>query len=246
MYDHAVTVLRLFKAGWFLDPQLAESTFVLGSLRARRVGPYRQAFLVPQEATAFAQPLLPYSLHIAELTTLQDGPGPIAKIWNLLEAYRSNGSDHASVDIALENFNRFFGLQLSGVQRVMYLFTALDAMLGGMSAREIGNVRLKASFQARVQAAFDAAGAALQPFDPGEVARWLDSAGRAQCHRAWSPGLDLSGGAGRTNAAPPHNPRAGPTVPGVLGPLCYRRRGHRATPAAAASVPAHGGLQQSA
>jgi hypothetical protein len=149
----AVLVLRLFKPGWFLEPEFAEVCFAVAEgfwQISRRPGPYRQSFLTGVEAL----PLAPYHLSLADLTTPPDAAGPIAETWELLMAFRAR-SGNASVEIALENFNRSYGFQLTPVDRLANLFVALDAMLGGMSAKRLGNVRLRRnSYRNRVQAAW--------------------------------------------------------------------------------------------
>lgn len=168
----AVLVLRLFKPGWFLDPEFAEVCFAVaerGWQLRRKPGPYRQVFLTGVEEL----PLAPYHLSLADLTTPPDAAGPIAEIWDLLMAFRSR-SGNASVEIALDNFNRSHGFQLTPVDRLANLFVALDAMLGGMSAKRLGNVRLRRnSYRNRVQAALS-----LSPqagVDAADEAAWLSA-----------------------------------------------------------------------
>ena len=75
---------------------------------------------------------------------------------------------------ALENFDRSFGYQLTGTQCAANLFMALDAMLGGMSARRIGRVALRQRFfQRRVQAALSATD--YQELDIVGESKWLNS-----------------------------------------------------------------------
>jgi hypothetical protein len=172
---NAVSALRLYKPGWFLEPELAERTFTVTDviMRTRRLpGPYRQVFLDDRSPL----PSAGYSLRIAELGPRPDEPGPITRVWELLEAYHQTGGN-SSAEIALENFNRSFGYQLSSVQRAANLFTALDAMFGGMSARRIGRVPLRRnSFGRRVRAALGALDAARYGgLDPDAAAAWLDS-----------------------------------------------------------------------
>lgn len=168
----AVLVLRLFKPGWFLDPEFAEVCFAVaerGWQLRRKPGPYRQVFLTGVEEL----PLAPYRLCLADLTTPPDEAGPIFEIRELLMAFRAR-SGNASVEIALDNFNRSYGFQLTPVDRLANLFVALDAMLGGMSAKRLGNVRLRRnSYRNRVQAALS-----LSPqagIDAAGEAAWLNA-----------------------------------------------------------------------
>lgn len=167
----AVLVLRLFKPGWFLDPEFAEVSFAVvegGSKLLRKPGPYRQVILPGVEAL----PLAPYRLSLADLTTPPDAAGPIAEIWDLLMAFRAR-SGNASIEM-LENFNRSYGFQLTPVDRLANLFVALDAMLGGMSAKRLGNLRLRRnSYRNRVQAALSLF--SQEGIDAASEAAWLNA-----------------------------------------------------------------------
>jgi hypothetical protein len=171
----AVLALRLLKAGWFLDPELSERVFACGIFNHRLAGPYRQVFLegVPDDAPPG------YDLCISELALEKGQAAPATNVWQLIRRHRREGA-HASADIAIENFHRSYGYQLSGVGRVSFLFTALDAMLGGMSARRIGEVEMKSRFRDRVVAALRALAetGAGGEVEPNAEASWLDSQGR--------------------------------------------------------------------
>jgi hypothetical protein len=171
----AVLALRLLKAGWFLDPELSERVFTGGLFYQRLAGPYRQAFLggPPDELPSG------YDLRIDELAVERGQDTPVTKMSKLVRIYREEGA-HASADIATENFHRSYGYQLAGTQRAAFLFTALDAMLVGMSARRIGEVKLKSTFRDRIAAALETlartdSGARIEP---NKEAEWLDSHGR--------------------------------------------------------------------
>jgi hypothetical protein len=171
----ALLTLRLFKAGWFLDPGLAEQIFTFDAHITRIPGPYRQIFLggVPDTIPP------PYHLSIDELMTKANQVTPLTTMRKLIGRYRERGT-HASADIAIENFHRSYGLFLNGTQRVAFLFTALDAMFGGMSVRNIGKIRLRSAFRDRITVALEAAtrttmGATITPH---WEANWLDSEGR--------------------------------------------------------------------
>ena len=172
----AVTVLRLYRSGWFLQPEQAMYVYyapsLSGSLR-RAPGPYRQAFV----AGVRDLKLSPYQLRIADLTQARDTPGPITATWLLLEDFRASGGNN-SVEIAIEAFNRSYGYQLRAVSRAANLFTALDALLGGMSARRIGKVAINPrGFARRVEVALSL-GDPSSAANPRVEARWLNSEGR--------------------------------------------------------------------
>jgi hypothetical protein len=169
----AVTALRLLKPGWFLQPELAETTFAVagsGWQIERLPGVYRQAFV----ASDFHMTREGYSLNLNELTTMVMR-GRATEIFELLQQYRASGGNGA-VDIALENFDRSYGgMATTDTQRAANLFIALDAMLGGMSARRIDRTRLRQRFfRRRVEAALAAADPNLS-IDAAREARWLDA-----------------------------------------------------------------------
>lgn len=164
----AVSALRIAKSGWFLDPRQVALTFTINerSWSIRRVpGPYRQAML-----GGIATPLPPYALSIADLGT-GEGMGDVCSHAAAIAQYRSSGGNPAA-DIALAQFNRSFGLSLANGDRAAMLFTSIDAMFGGMSARKIGRMRLKRfGFRGRVEEALLAAGT---PEEAKTEAGWLD------------------------------------------------------------------------
>lgn len=171
----AVTALRLFRPGWFLQPEQVLYVFYAPSLPlnvVRAPGPYRQVFV----AGPTHIPMERLNLKLDDLTQRLDSPGPIAATWKLLEDYQCAGRN-ASVEIAIESFNRSYGFQLRPASRAANLFTALDAMLGGMSAWKIGRVPVKPrGYARRVEVALACAASPEFPGDPHDAARWLHSA----------------------------------------------------------------------
>jgi len=173
----AVTALRLFRAGWFLDPEQAMYTFYAPSLPInllRSPGPYRQTLISGTDAANREA----YKLAISDLSQDLAAPGPITRTWQLLADYRQAGQSD-SVDIAIESFNRSYGYQLHASSRASNLFTALDAMLGGMSARRVGKVKINfRGFARRVETAlrFVESGSVLA--DAHLEALWLNAQGR--------------------------------------------------------------------
>ncbi|MDX2464155.1 MAG: hypothetical protein QNK31_06560 [Porticoccus sp.] len=169
-----VTTLRLYRAGWFLQPELAFFTFYAPDLPINNVvrspGPYRQAFVT---GTAHL-PMPGYGLSIHDCSEKIDTPGPISIFWELIQSYRNFDGD-TSIDIAIESFNHSYGYQLIPTQRVSNMFIALDAMLGGMNKRKIGKVSIKQrGFTRRVETALSTA--KKLPFlgAPHMEARWLN------------------------------------------------------------------------
>lgn len=155
----AVLAMRLYKPGWFLTPDQAEICFAINgqgwSLR-RRPGPYRQAFLIGLDNMPFPG----YELKIADLTTSRNEPGAITLLWQQLTEMQSHVGN-ASLEIALESFNRSYGFQLRPSQRLAHLFIALDAMLGGFNEDKPGGIKLTGSsskFSQRFKAALLADG----------------------------------------------------------------------------------------
>jgi hypothetical protein len=171
--EDGVLALRLFQAGWFLDPALAEQVFSFGPMNHRAPGPYRQIFLggVP----ASTPPA--YQLSIDALTTKLGEVGPVERIWRLIRQYR-DGKPHSSADVAIDNFHLSYGYQLAAIQKTLFLFMALDAMLGGMSTPRFREVEINSSFRSRVAAAIQAHPGAEGTMDAKGEAGWLDSRGR--------------------------------------------------------------------
>jgi hypothetical protein len=171
----AVTTLRLFRPGWFLQPEQAMYVFCAPSLPLnvlRAPGPYRQVFVSNPTHIPMARLVLKRD----DLTQRLESPGPIAATWELLQDYLRSGGN-ASVEIAIESFNHSYGFQLRPSSRAANLFTALDAMLGGMSAWKIGRVPVKPrGYARRVEVALRCATEPSFPGDPHDAARWLHSA----------------------------------------------------------------------
>ena len=127
--DDAVTVLRLLKPGWFMDPRFAEYTFMSSDYYIEREpGPYRQLMF----RTLFEPTAASYSLSINELRRTLEEETPASRLWSLLQNYRQSGKN-AAIEIALTNFNLSYSLHVSNSQKLGFLFTALDAIFGGMS-----------------------------------------------------------------------------------------------------------------
>lgn len=173
--NDAILTLRLFKAGWFLEPYLSEQVFSYSSINTRRVGPYRQAFMdgIPSNVSNG------YKLQFADFATKQGEETPMTRMWQLVRQYRKVGR-HSSADIAIENFNRSYGYQLGGSQRVSYMFIALDAIFGGMSTGRIGPISLKDSFPKRVTTALGIIRGHHHDLtlELEEEVNWLDTQGR--------------------------------------------------------------------
>lgn len=183
--EDAVLSLRLAKSGWFLDPKLSEITFfsdtsdvIRGSLISRIVGPYRQIFL-----GSAPEPDLPlYNLNADELPSEKVESTAVSELWKLIQRYRQH--PNSSADIAIKNFNASYGYQLSSTHRAAFLFTALDAMFGGMSRKEVAGLKMKSKFRARIASALEALDQAhpsefffaITRETPSDIVEWLDSA----------------------------------------------------------------------
>jgi hypothetical protein len=171
-----VLALRLFKSGWFLDPELSEQVFKFQGFNVREVGPYRQVFLAGNQTDTPHG----YELKVDEISRNKDETKHITQIWQLINQYR-NKRTNTSADIAIENFHRSYGYQLSGIQRASFLFVAIDAILGGLSTRYIGQVSLQSKFRDRVSAGLTTlmqTNTVQKNFKPYTEADWLDTEGR--------------------------------------------------------------------
>jgi len=168
----AVSALRLFRPGWFLHPEHAFYVFYAPSLPVnvvRSPGPYRQAFVTGTSRL----PMPGYALQLKDLAKGIHAPGPISATWELLQDYRRSGGN-ASVEIALESFNRSYGYQLRPASRAANLFTALDSMLGGMNAWKIGPVPIKPrGYARRVEAALSSVADQVSTADLHAAVHWL-------------------------------------------------------------------------
>jgi hypothetical protein len=171
-----VLALRLMKSGWFLDPMLSERIYTAsGNVHQRYMGPYRLTFH-DEDIQPLAQLVFePYQLHPDTLTTengMKSGfPGAngAKKIFDLLQQHRALELTPFTY-VALENFTHSYSYRLSPAQCATFLFTSLDAMFGGMSARRIGDLRLKTPFRKRLEAAISSA----RTPDCESEGRWVD------------------------------------------------------------------------
>jgi len=173
----AIITLRLLKSGWFHDPRLIEYSFMSSddfSQVLRVPGPYRQLFMAgfDERFPTF------YQLSISDLSKTRDDQSPLSEIWNLIQRYRQSGGNMA-VEIAIQNFNNAYSLvgNVSYEQKIAFLFTSLDAVMGGMSLRKKGNkyflnkTEMTLLFKDRI---YEVLKNANIPFAENE-ARWLDS-----------------------------------------------------------------------
>ncbi|NMM50838.1 hypothetical protein [Marinigracilibium pacificum] len=179
-----VYALRLYKFGWFMNPLFTEIVFENGMLINRLPGHYRQSFYYNAENN----PAIHYSYELSK-EDFSDNSS-LLKIYRLLVEYK--GHSNTSVDIAIDSFNSAFGYQIKLKDQLNFLFTSLDAAMGGMSASYIDNIKLKARFKERLQTLIDCAGLAIT----NEQLNWFDdykNGGRAIrngiAHGNW--GIDL-------------------------------------------------------
>lgn len=137
----SVLALRLHQPGWFLNPELAEICFAIvdqGWSIIRQPGPYRQSFLAQDSPLPFAG----YALKIDDLSRTREKCGAITQVWNQLAELESVVGN-APLMIALENFERSYGYQLTAADRLAHLFMALEAVLGGLTADAPGSIDLQ-------------------------------------------------------------------------------------------------------
>lgn len=170
----AILALRLLKSGWFLTPELAEIAWSDGMHNQRRVGPYRQAMLGGEHMAD--QP--GYVLSVEHLAGVSRPSTELTRLWLLGRQYLSSGGNTAA-DVAVDNFHRSYGYQMSSRERVAFLFTSVDAMMGGMSARRIGSTKIEVRFRPRLEAALAALESRGAFAGAAESAAWLDDRGRA-------------------------------------------------------------------
>jgi hypothetical protein len=170
----AVLALRLWRPGFFLDPFSTEVLLRDGDRATRAGGPYRQA-----THDAAEEHLPPYAYR-------HDEHAP--KALRLVRQYRAGALD-GPAEAAVQAFQRSYGYQLSPAARCLCLFTALEAMLGGMGKREVGGVHLTMGFRARAESALRLPGA-HDGLDAAEEAKWLDTKARrlrtGLAHGRWS------------------------------------------------------------
>ena len=162
---HAVSALRLAASGWFIDPAMSSLTFAVWEKGdfLRLPGPYREAML-----GGVVEVLPGYMVGTAAEEREQ-----VSDLIDLVSDSAALGN--TAVQIALAGFNRSYGYALPARDRGAELFTAVDAMLVGMSARRAGGVRLKRfGFRRRVEQALLVAG--LDADASAREAWWLDGA----------------------------------------------------------------------
>jgi len=172
----AVLALRLYKAGWFLSPELAERSFVIAreDWRIERLpGVFRQAFL----SGDLHHPLPGYSLSINDLCTRDGESTPLNVLMERL--LRVDRRGHPELALAADGFNRSYGLISAQDERLAHLFIALEAMLGGFNETGPMNLDLEgpgARIPGRIRASRLAAG------DPAQLAfqmaSWVQDEGR--------------------------------------------------------------------
>ena len=163
----SVLILRLFKPGWFFSPHLFQICYsTTEGHYGREPGPYRQI----QKKHFGDFDSQHYCLDLSELVTGNiQASAPISPTSRLVRQYRDTGTD-SSVEYAARNFHLSYSLFVCWAQRCSHLFTALDTMLGGMSATTIYDTPLKTRFKERVLLLLQ--NAALN--DAETETRWLD------------------------------------------------------------------------
>jgi len=172
----AVLALRLYKAGWFLSPELAERSFVIareGWRIERLPGVFRQTFL----SGVLHHPQPGYSLSITDLCTSVGETTPLNVLMERL--LRMNRCDDSVLALAADSFTRSYGLISTQDERLAHLFIALEAMLGAFNEKGPMKLDLKGSgalIPGRIRASRLAAG------DPAQLAfqmaSWIGKQGR--------------------------------------------------------------------
>jgi hypothetical protein len=174
--DDAVLTLRLLKKGWFMHPMFIEEVHIpnngLKNFRTRR--PYRQMFLagLNNNFPEF------YKLELSDLSPKTDLISHIFKISSLIKRYKESGLNQPAYT-AIENFHLAYALpgHIESEQRLNFLFTALDAMLGGMSLRmdgkkwRLNNTEMTIFFKERLLEILKLS----NTFDAEESANWMDT-----------------------------------------------------------------------
>lgn len=162
--EDVVRALRLYRAGWFLDPSLSETIHDNGGGRlTRAMGAYRM--LYHDEDTQSSRPQ-PQDCLKLEVSDFADGSA-LHGIFAVLRQHRQ--APAASAEMALEAFGRSYGCRLDVAQRVLLLSLAMEVLLG---SRQAG--REQAPLDKRLQAALALAGAN----DGGAIAHWFDTEAR--------------------------------------------------------------------
>ncbi len=123
--------LRLLRNDAFLDFEYAgRYVSAPGGLYSRAPGPYRQTHVDIDEDTRY--------------TVRRDDVGPLEELALLSRAYHDGGVDGAGA-LAVENLRHAHAIHVSDVDRLVFLYVALEALFGGFSERErFGRVPLEA------------------------------------------------------------------------------------------------------
>jgi hypothetical protein len=117
-----VWALRLYKSGTLIDPHHSVIYTRSGALNSRAPGLYRHRLL--EDATA------QYKLPSHEVADVE-------RLVGLLSVYEAYG-EHLGVDIGLRAFNLSYTPYLRPAQRLVFLYTALEAVYGEYRKRPRG------------------------------------------------------------------------------------------------------------
>ena len=171
----AILAFRLYRPGWFMDPVLSEIIYAakgeldLGHYTGERhMGAYRLAFYDEDVDSLRGRDL--YEIEKSAIARSQDAQTELSRIGNAI-ANRDRLGGQISIDVALSNFRASYGFMATAAQKGMMLFMALDALLGGMNAKEIGEYKLKVPFRDRLATALSVAGRS----NGQSVAKWVDT-----------------------------------------------------------------------
>jgi hypothetical protein len=167
----AVTALRLYKPGWFLDPSAGQISVRDGEFILKWPGLYRD--MLPRLVYGWS-PEDGYRLSIQDLLPVDsEGMEQPPRLYRIAEALGSLKRDHGFPEgrpaLATWNFSYEYGL--SDRQRYSLLFTALETALGPMSSWSADDSVGRMPFQRRVERAIRLSG---RP-DAKECADWMDN-----------------------------------------------------------------------
>jgi hypothetical protein len=114
--------LRLLRDDAFLDFEYAgRYVSAPGGLYARAPGPYRQTRVDLEEGTRY--------------TVRPEDVAPLEELALLARSYRELGTDSAG-RLAVENLRHAHALNVGDVDRLVFLYVALEALFGGFFERE--------------------------------------------------------------------------------------------------------------